>query len=77
MCKEFLTFEFLLSSSMSTSLERATRTCAYHMVHKYRVGKKFLAPPAISLPSEDPINHLMSGDVVFSPVQNDPLKMIC
>jgi hypothetical protein len=37
-------------------------------------GQKLLSPPAISLLIEETINRLMSDDVAFSPVRNDPLK---
>jgi hypothetical protein len=40
------------------------------------VCKKFFHPPAISVPSEDLINLLMSDDVVSSPVRNDSSKKL-
>jgi hypothetical protein len=38
--------------------------------------QKVLAPPAISVPHENSINPLLSGDEVSSPVRNDSFKTL-
>jgi hypothetical protein len=42
----------------------------------YRMCNEFLHPLAISVPSEDSINILMSGDVASSPVCNYLFKTL-